>query len=40
MMPTNDDIAVIETSMRQRAEAHGTQSHARWCTGRSVSHGL
>jgi hypothetical protein len=40
MMPTNDDIAAIESPKRQRAEAHGAQSHARWSSGRSASHGL
>jgi hypothetical protein len=40
MMPTNDDIAAIESPKRQRAEAHGAQSHARWSAGRSASHGL
>jgi hypothetical protein len=43
MMPPIEDsiIAIaIETSKRQRAEAHGAQSHARCRSGRSVSHGL
>lgn len=40
MMPAKDDIAAIEPSKRQRAEAHGAQSHARWSSGRSASHGL
>ena len=48
MMPLTDDAITdaiteiaIETSKRQRAEAHGAQSHAR-CrqSGRSASHGL
>ena len=40
MMPTNA-VAAVETFIkRQRAEAHGAQSHARWLRGYSVSHGL
>jgi hypothetical protein len=40
MMPANE-IAAIETSnMRQRAEAHGARSHARWFSGRFAPHDL
>lgn len=42
MLPTDDAIAATETETfkRQRAEAHGAQSHPR-CRrrGRSASHG-
>ena len=40
MMPSNK-IAAIETSnQRQRADAHGAQSRARWFSGRFAPHGL
>lgn len=41
MLLTDDAITAIaiETSKRQRAEVHGTQSQARCRSGRSVSHG-
>ena len=32
--------AAVNASKRQRAEAHGAQSHARCRCGRSASHGL
>ena len=41
MMPAGGNSELIERSnKRQRAEAHGAQSHARWFSGRSVPHGL
>ena len=45
MLPIDDAITdaiaeiAIETSKRQRAEAHGAQSHARCRRGRSASTG-
>jgi hypothetical protein len=40
MLSTDDAITAMQPSKRQRAEAHGAQSHAR-CrhSGSSASHG-
>ena len=40
MMPSNEIAAIESSNKRQRAEAHGAQSHARWFSGRFASHGL
>jgi hypothetical protein len=40
MMPSNEIAAIESSNMRQRAEAHGARSHARWFSGRFAPHGL